>query len=1083
MKKKFLSALILSTAFLTIQTASNAQTPWQDQGEVTLNEDVTINSTDDAPPKQDGNLTIDGQGHGVTSGTQEENGHGFQFYNEESQGKNESASYYDITVKNVGKYELKDEKSETSQEITILDESGNKTTKYLNVTNEGFKNFEYDSENSTHHVASPSENTSVLYSESKNFNIENSVFTNNKLIQHKNGANGGALRWEAPWIEEEEEAKGVTVKNSVFINNSSKSTDPNKGKGQLPYETEVQGGALYLDGTGYDDNPSNKLLIENSYFLNNSVNGKDVSILTGGGAVALGGFMDCVIKNTYFGGNSSEAIKSYGGALFLDNNYYDAETVDIINSVFENNKSIGSYGGYGGALGAYHNTSIQNSLFINNHVEGPTAKGGAAYFESRDDEGGYNQFFFEVDNTTFEGNTVKISGESASPDDFDNDEFEKGNGDTYEYGEGITDKASGGGAIYNENTARTTIKDSSFINNKVVGENASGGAIFNAKDAKLVIIAENKDVIFEGNKAGESEGSLESSGITDNGGEISLNAKAGHAIHLNDKITSYNDNADGVININKYRNLKDEWLEEWGEEAQGTKEDYNGTVILNADMTGYKGTVNLEGGTLAVGSGVPISDTGEVKLFTGAKEFNVNNESNLDISADNRIATYNFGNLNLNANLKTTINADLENKKMDNFKADSVSGDSKIVVDAFNLLSDSVNDDVVEINLSDSTLNNYVGLSENAHEALSKLYRYDVDYQDNSGAFTFQRAGLISDGKGGTTTTWRSFNPTVLASSVAVQAGAIAAMNNTFYYSMQNADNYMKFSKAQRMALKSVNKYAATSASNGIFSPLYTKQSMNGFWFKPFSTFENIPLKDGPKVSNISYGTLLGYDTEIQELKNGGERTFSGYIGYNGASQRFKGVDSYLNGFMIGATLSHYKGNFFNATTVNFGDMIGDSSNMYGREDFNLLMAGLANKMGYNFEINSGKVIIQPSMLIGYTFVNTFDYTNSAGIRIKSDPTNVLQLSPGLRFIYNTDGGWQPYIGVNMIWNLINNSKVTANNVVLPEMTIKPYVQYGLGIQRQIENNFMMFGQAMMQNGGRNGVALTAGLRWAIGLD
>ncbi len=1088
MKKRFLSVLILSSVFLTIQADSKAQTQWLSQGTVTLTEDVTIDNIKDAPPTQEGELIIDGQEHGVTSGKQEENGHGFQFYNEETQGKDEDDIYYDITVKNVGKYELKDEKSDGVQEITVLDESGNKTTKYLNVTNYGFKDFEFDSDNSTHDVTSAYTNTSVLYSQSKNFNVENSVFTNNKLIQHNSGANGGALRWEAPWIDEEEKATGVTIKNSVFINNSSKSTDPNDGKGQLHYETEVQGGALYLNGTGYDDNQSNKLLIENSYFLNNSVNGEKVSIMTGGGAVALGGFMDCIIQNTYFGGNSSEAIKSYGGALFLDNNYSYDETVDIINSVFEKNTSKGSYGGYGGALGAFHNTSIKNSLFLNNQVEGPTAKGGAAYFESRDDEYGMNQFFFEVDNTTFEGNTVKISNEEASPSDFDNDEFEQGNGKTYEYGDGKTDKASGGGAIYNENTARTTIKDSSFKNNKVVGKDAAGGAIFNAKDAKLVIIAENKDVIFEGNKAGESEDNLESSGIADNGGEISLNAKEGHAIHLNDKITSYQENDKGIININEYRNLKDEWIEEWGEEAQGTKEDYNGTVILNADMTGYKGKVNLAGGTLAVGENMPDKD-GVVNLFTGAESFNVVNEARLDISYDQKIRNYNLGNLNLDGNLLTTIDADLAEGQMDKLSANSVSGEGKITVDAFNVLSDALDETPVELNLTDDTLKSHVGLGANANEAFSKIYKYGVTYDDQSGDVQFKMAGLIEEkptpgggqGGGSTQTTWKSFNPTVLASSVAVQAGAIATMNNTFYYAMQNADNYMKFSKAQRSALKSVNKYAATSASNGVFSPLYSKQSLNGFWFKPYATFEKVPLKDGPKVSNITYGALAGYDSEIQELKNGGERTFTAYVGYNGASQRFKGVDSYLNGGLLGFTLSHYKGNFFNATTVNAGDLIGDSNNMYGKEDFNLFMAGIASKTGYNWEIADGKVIFQPSMLIGYTFVNTFDYTNSAGVKINSDPTNVLQLSPGLRLILNTKNGWQPYIGANMIWNLINNSKVTANNVLLPEMSIKPYVQYGLGIQRQVENNFMLFGQAMAQNGGRNGVALTAGLRWAVG--
>ncbi|MBQ8668727.1 hypothetical protein IJ472_03025, partial [bacterium] len=33
------------------------------------------------------------------------------------------------------------------------------------------------------------------------------------------------------------------------------------------------------------------------------------------------------------------------------------------------------------------------------------------------------------------------------------------------------------------------------------------------------------------------------------------------------------------------------------------------------------------------------------------------------------------------------------------------------------------------------------------------------------------------------------------------------------------------------------------------------------------------------------------------------------------------------------------------------------------------------------------------------------------------------------------------------------------------------------------KDHFMAYGQAMVQNGGRNGVSLTAGFRWAIGHD
>ena len=120
-------------------------------------------------------------------------------------------------------------------------------------------------------------------------------------------------------------------------------------------------------------------------------------------------------------------------------------------------------------------------------------------------------------------------------------------------------------------------------------------------------------------------------------------------------------------------------------------------------------------------------------------------------------------------------------------------------------------------------------------------------------------------------------------------------------------------------------------------------------------------------------------------------------------------------------------------------------------------------------------------MFMSYTFVNTFDYTNAAGVRINSDPMHSIQLNPSVRFIANTKNEWQPYASVGMVWNLLNESNVSANGVKLPEMSMKPYVEYGVGIQKRFKDKFIAFGQAMLRNGGRNGIALTAGFRWSLG--
>lgn len=132
----------------------------------------------------------------------------------------------------------------------------------------------------------------------------------------------------------------------------------------------------------------------------------------------------------------------------------------------------------------------------------------------------------------------------------------------------------------------------------------------------------------------------------------------------------------------------------------------------------------------------------------------------------------------------------------------------------------------------------------------------------------------------------------------------------------------------------------------------------------------------------------------MKPVKYGFDRVLTGYVGYNGSSQRFQGVDAYQNGGLIGTTATFYKNNFFNATTLSVGASAGDSTTMYGSENYAMLMAGIGNKTGYNFEFKDGKYILQPAMLLSYSFINTFDYRNAAGLKIESDPSTPYNCPP-----------------------------------------------------------------------------------------
>jgi outer membrane autotransporter protein len=290
----------------------------------------------------------------------------------------------------------------------------------------------------------------------------------------------------------------------------------------------------------------------------------------------------------------------------------------------------------------------------------------------------------------------------------------------------------------------------------------------------------------------------------------------------------------------------------------------------------------------------------------------------------------------------------------------------------------------------------------------------------------------------------------------------------------------MLMTAQQRQALKNKNKIA--SLDGGIlYDQTLMRQERAEGWFRPFVTFEKVPLKNGPKVENVAYGTYMGGESQMYDLGHGWDGMWGAYVGYNGSHQNYDGVSIYQNGGTLGVLGMAYKGNFFTGLTINAGASGVEASTMYGNDSFTMLIAGTAAKTGYNWELADGKFIIQPSLQLSYSFVNTFDYTNSAGVRIDSDPLNAITIEPGIKFIGNLRKGWQPYAGVSVIINAMDKANFNANNVSLPSLSVNPYVKYSVGLRKTWGERFTGFFQTFITNGGRNGVGLQLGFRWAIG--
>ncbi len=608
------------------------------------------------------------------------------------------------------------------------------------------------------------------------------------------------------------------------------------------------------------------------------------------------------------------------------------------------------------------------------------------------------------------------------------------------------------------NPQGTTIKTNTFYASE--GEENKGTyTVQNGGMLNIVSGSENPQVaIVSSNNAIYLDDSSNVLLMSDKGSEIVVAGKITGESNENSKVVAYGDN----IILNKTDNV-----------ALYSKAN---NLELNGQLSNT--TINAAGGEINVNKD---------SLLAGGTNFLILNGANINLQND-KATPVDLSKLYLNEDTNLAIDVDIKNGKADTFvfenEDDAITNYGTINIDNVNLINtnertiltkDNYEVPIISPEFKNTELKRSVVFGLKPQSLTTPIYKYNTNFgvtEDGTVVFGLARAGSGYD----------SFNPAVTVSPVAAQLGGYLSQLNSYDEAFRNLDMKMLMTREERQAYKMANRYAS-EVQPKVFSPTYLPEKDSAGWFRPYASFEKVNLNGGPNAENIMYGSYFGGDSKMYETKNGWDYQYSVYIGYNGSHQNYQGNSIYQNGGNLGATGIWYKGDFFTALTANVGASVADASTMYGSEDFPMLMTGVASKTGYNWELAKGKFIIQPSWLMSYTFVNTFDYTNSAGVRIKSDPLHAINMAPGLKFIGNLKHGWQPYVGVQMVWNIMDDTHFKAQNVSLPNMSVKPYIQYGVGLQKRWGERFTGFAQAMLRNGGRNGIALSAGFRWAIGKD
>ncbi len=566
--------------------------------------------------------------------------------------------------------------------------------------------------------------------------------------------------------------------------------------------------------------------------------------------------------------------------------------------------------------------------------------------------------------------------------------------------------------------------------------------------------------------------------------DATLTMDSSTAIFL-DKNTTWNGNI-----INKGGNIFADNLDNSASTTASFSQEAGLTNIYNHSNVTLNKNSKISGGTIyifdnSILNTINTEITKGEMVIDGTSAFAVKNGTfNLDKIIANgdgalinvlngEIKTHSIGELNVATGNQANFNIDIharsnQNNSNDQFKIGTLSGDGNINISNWSLGGDIYGWDApIDRHIK---LGN-VFMNDNGEALLNE----SISVTDKT---TFTPIGYYQLNKSiassGYTLDLVKYNPQVFRGQVATVAqwmNQLAIDDMLFTHSM-----VLPSFKDENG--KMANNYAAI---NPQFAPYQYSIKDGGLWYKAYGTFEHLHMNQGLKVGNNSYGSLIGADFGLKELKNGWKFMPTAYIGYNGAHQYGKGMSQYQNGGQLGFMGTWYKDNVI-LSGLAYGGVYDNQMDIGGNSEntFNYF-AGTAAKAAYNWKFHKDWVL-QPNLMVAYNFFGQQNWHSDFGqMGMMAGMLHGVNIAPGLNLIWEKDT-FSAYLTVQYMYNVNGASGGRAGNVNLPHVEMKRgYIQYGVGCTKKFTDRASGYLQAVLRNVGRTGVGFQAGFNFKLG--
>lgn len=584
--------------------------------------------------------------------------------------------------------------------------------------------------------------------------------------------------------------------------------------------------------------------------------------------------------------------------------------------------------------------------------------------------------------------------------------------------------------VVDQNGGTLNFIDSDVFNNTFIGIDSQAGAV-RVFSGVGFIKAINKNVLFANNGDEPSSTTVVKRDIYMTDSELYLLPSSGKNITLMGGIAG-----NGYLHIGNINT------------PTASLGNYTGTLILGGNNECF-GKTDMD----------DISVIGAtVKLLAGSTYFNEaakNNYVNGTLDLQNGVLDYiamNFLTVFGDTGMNMKIDIDLEYTEGDYIRVDNFEGQGTPVIKNINLLSDSETDETYVHVLDGPSLFKYAAVLDPSMKVVDgRLYSYNVDlinYSDPNlpvenpyiGNLKFTRNGL--------------FSRPVMGASYAVQ-GVRLLQEELAYILFENTGNFSFFEKP--------------GASAGDIPR--DKPTM---WLKGFAVDSEIDFNEYGKADADYFGAMAGLD--IDRLYEGFDATYGLFGTYVSGKQKGDRNDIEQSGGYFGGKATFYFDKLFLSGILDAGLLNNSVNTAIGTDEFNSSVYAATLKGGYNFELSKRSFTLQPNIAAGFSYVNTEDYTNKAGVKIESDDVSIFTLMPGVKLAKNLGKCWILSGDGHYVYSSVSGD-LKADSIVLADNEYDNYFRYSACIEK-IWGYTVAHLRLGRSDGGRSGWNLSAGVEW-----